>query len=71
VSSFYEPAVGSKLEEVATRVMDKRLLRLAGAASRLGDTGVIEYVTNSPAAAKFFEDRMIALGLRGYVRLVP
>ncbi len=70
-SSFYEPAVGSKLEEVATRVMDKRLLRLAEAASRLGDTGVIEYVTNSPAAAKFFEDRMIALGLRGYVRLVP
>ncbi|WP_143320129.1 restriction endonuclease fold toxin-2 domain-containing protein [Cellulomonas iranensis] len=70
-SSFYEPAVGSKLEEVATRVMDKRLLRLAEAASRLGDTGVIEYVTNSPAAARFFEDRMIALGLRGYVRLVP
>jgi len=28
-------------------------------------------VTNTQLAAQFLESRMIALGLRGYVRIVP
>ncbi|MCM0638918.1 restriction endonuclease fold toxin-2 domain-containing protein [Cellulomonas wangsupingiae] len=70
-SKFYEPPPGSSLEVVAAQVMDKRLARLAEAAEQLGGTGVIEYVTNTQLAAQFLESRMIALGLRGYVRIVP
>jgi len=70
-SKFYEPPPGSGLEAIAAEVMDKRLTRLAEAAEQLGGTGVIEYVTNTQLAAQFLESRMIALGLRGYVRIVP
>ena len=70
-SKFYEPPPGSGLEAIAARKIDRRLVALAQAADRFGGTGVIEYVTNTRAAAQFFESRMSALGLRGYVRIVP
>ena len=71
VSSFYAPRPGSGLETVAIRELDRRLLRLAEAADTVGGSRTFEYVTNSPAAAQFLESRIVALGLRGYVRLVP
>jgi hypothetical protein len=44
---------------------------MAEAAEQFGGNGVFEWVTNTPAAARFFESRMSTLGLRGYVRIVP
>jgi len=70
-SKFYEPPPGSSLERVAAKKIDERLLAIAEAAEQFGGNGVFEWVTNTPAAARFFESRLTALGLRGYVRIVP
>lgn len=60
-SSIYMPEVGSSLEPIAIRAIDRRLLGLADAADAAGN-GVFEYVTNNPAAAQFLEGRIAALG---------
>ncbi|MBO0898645.1 hypothetical protein J1G43_01530 [Cellulomonas sp. zg-ZUI22] len=70
-SKFYEPPPGSSLERVAAHRIDERLLAMAEAAEQFGGNGVFEWVTNTPAAARFFESPMSALGPRGYVRIVP
>ncbi|MBO0924351.1 hypothetical protein J1G44_07615 [Cellulomonas sp. zg-ZUI199] len=56
---------------VAAHRIDERLLAMAEAAEQFGGNGVFEWVTNTPAAARFFESPMSALGPRGYVRIVP
>ncbi|UZN01640.1 restriction endonuclease fold toxin-2 domain-containing protein [Cellulomonas sp. S1-8] len=71
-SSFYAPEPGSSLERIVIAKVDPKLLNLADAARQVGGPdAVVEYVTNSAAAARFLESRMVELGIRGYVRLVP
>ncbi|GAA2241571.1 hypothetical protein GCM10010413_49980 [Promicromonospora sukumoe] len=73
-SSFYIPDSLPKegLREAAITKMDKTLTKLQQAANKVMDgDGVVELTTNSTKAAEFIETRMKALGIRGYVRIVP
>jgi len=70
-SSFYAPEPGSSLERIAIIQTDKKLAAFDEAAKTFGGTGVIEYTTNSAEAAAFLEGRMAALGIHGYVIIVP
>lgn len=70
--SFYVPeSLGNPaLADVARQQMDRQLLRLQEAARQLHPDGVVEIVTNDPRAARAFHERMVALDVRGYVRVM-
>ena len=57
---------------MAVAQMDAKLVKLGKAAQAFdGSSGVVEIATNNPIAARLFESRMRALGIRGYIRLEP
>lgn len=73
-STWYNPAtLGSdRLAAYATHKVDLQLRKYGAViADPSNPVEVVEMVTSDPGAAAFFEERMRALEVPGYVRLVP